>query len=513
MKLRIGIVGDVTPGWKLLLDQEGVWYDAVADLSDFDFSALVISGAIAGKSLSYVETYLRQGGAVLCFGESFAAVAKKTSRNKTLQYILPEKNSPWTGAGLLDLDLDCVIPPNANYFRTNRNSPAVFSGEFGGGYVIALPFDAGTAAVDNRVRTKSFYAQRDRLPFERVSLINRSSLRRLVSRSLELLHHRRGLPYLHKWYYPDEQSTLFLFRIDTDYAAKDSIEKLHSLCEWNSVPATWFIDVKSQENILDVFRNMSNHETALHCYEHQTYPDAGSNAKNIGKAMEVLARAGIEAKGFAAPFGAWHSGIRDAIEQAGFEYSSEFSYDYDNLPSFPAMGSSVSTALQVPVHPISIGSLKRQGFSTDEMIAYFNYVVAQKEAVHDPLFFYHHPNDGNEKAVTSLFDQVIERKIAPVRMLEYARWWKKRNGAIVSIEYDGTTIAVSGTAELQDLNIHATRSDGTESFLKQTASISESEIQWKTKPAPVPLPDDIERVTKFNPWVPLIRVEDFINKK
>jgi len=305
---------------------------------------------------------------------------------------------------------------------------------------------------------------------------------------------------------------LFIFRIDTDYASKEAIEKLYSICEWNSIPATWFIDVKSQEKYLDVFKLISNHETALHCYEHRTYPDVESNMSNILKAQEILMKAGIKAAGFAAPFGTWNQGIRDAIVQAGFEYSSEFSYDYDNLPSFPLKENEVSGALQVPVHPVSIGSLKRQGFTRDEMIAYFRSVIAQKEAVHDPMFIYHHPNDGNGEVITSLFEYALERKMRAVTMLEYARWWKQRNECSVLAEYDKGNILFSSAAAIPDLKVRLTNADGKETFIQPAGSVLESALEWKNKPTPVPLPDDIERVTKFNPWVPLIRFEDIVHK-
>ena len=53
------------------------------------------------------------------------------------------------------------------------------------------------------------------------------------------------------------------------------------------------------------------------------------------KRKQLLRNSGFRMQGFAAPFGTWNDELGRAIVDCGFEYSSEFSYDYDNLPSLP----------------------------------------------------------------------------------------------------------------------------------------------------------------------------------
>ncbi len=93
------------------------------------------------------------------------------------------------------------------------------------------------------------------------------------------------------------------------------------------------------------------------------------------------------------------------LVDCGFEYSSEFSYDYDNLPSVPRLRHGEGT-LQLPIHPICIGSLKRHSYSDKQMIQYFENVIQRKLASSEPIIFYHHPKDGYYDVLDWLFQEM-----------------------------------------------------------------------------------------------------------
>ncbi len=343
---------------------------------EFDaFSAVVAGDAINEKDVECIRTYLEAGGGVLCSGRVFARVSGTPCREEKVRYISPEPNSEFSGIGFIDISAPCCVPAQAATGRDQSAKSMIFVGEYGGGRVVVLPFDAGEIVLDGRVMTKSFYASRGRLPFEKVSLVTKNGVRRLVARSLELLHHLRGLPYVHAWYFPSGARSLFALRIDTDYSGESEIEHLSRTLHACGVPLTWFVDVKSQEKIITSYAKMEGDEIGIHCYNHITYGDYRRNVDNIRAAAAILEMHGMEARSFAAPYGTWNEGIARAVEHCGFEYSSEFSYDYDNFPSFPLLEGEYSRTLQVPVHPISIGSLRRQGFSEQEMTEYFHDAV------------------------------------------------------------------------------------------------------------------------------------------
>lgn len=513
MRIRIGILGDKTGiparGWELLLQQEGLDYLFLQGNEMFDeMSAIVFSGFLSRSQREYAAEYLRSGGGVLCSGYQEERWFDIPCRSRKIGYLQPVTGSPFAGAGFIDLDRFCTVSRSASELPDPRGRKTVYLGERNGGYLCILPFDAGEIAVDDRIRTKSFYANRPRLPFERVSAVSHGAVRKLVCRSLELLHHRRNLPYVHRWYYPGEAPSVFIFRIDTDAAGRRAIEELYALLERKKISGSWFVDVKSQQTMLNAFGSMKRQEIGIHCYEHETSQDKDGNVANIMKAREIMDRAGIHARGFAAPYGDWNDGLALALEWFGFEYSSEFACDYDNLPSHPVAAGKTIPVLQIPVHPISLGMLRRQGFREKDMQDYFRRSLAMKKALRDPMIYYHHPNDENHDALEYLFGQTREWGIPMMTMGEYARWWKTRTAASAMVTLSDARILIA--SDVGDALQFRVSSDMGEEFLPTGGDYRLSGLIWKQPSLPEPLPADIARIRKFNPWAVLIRIENFI---
>jgi len=519
MKLEIGILSTeggskrTLAGWELLLDQEGVPYRAIADvLSAEDHSIVIVGEKYERHHVESLRRYLAGGGAVLCTGKLYAELRGVKLARRFVRYFLPEDRSQFPSMGVLDVDAFCGLVPGANCLRTSDNEPAAFLGEYGDGHVISLPFDAGEIVLEEGSSTLSFYAARGRLPFETVSRVAKAEVRKLVSRSLELLHHRRGLPHAHLWYYPSDEPTVFSLRIDTEAAKEPEIERLFRLAAEHGLKFSWFLDVKSQERALAAYSRDPGHEIGIHCYEHRTFSTYAENVEDIRRALNAVTGSGLAVRGYAAPFGRWSEAGARAAEHCGFEYASEFSYDYDGLPSFPVLRDHAMNLLEVPVHPVSIGSLRRQGFSEEEMIAYFTSVSAMKAARREPLLFYHHPGDHHERVLESLFAFMKAKAVRSLRMTDYASWWKLRSAIELKLSIENSVLGVRVNAADPEVLLHVTTGDGMEAFIPADGSISLPAIPWRAVPEPVPLPGDIRRVRDFNPWVPLVRVEDFISR-
>jgi peptidoglycan/xylan/chitin deacetylase (PgdA/CDA1 family) len=384
-------------------------------------------------------------------------------------------------------------------------------GEYGGGIVAVFPFDAGGMMLDYRVSSKSFYAPHLRLPHEQVSRISRGQIRKLVSRALEVLHHRRGLPYVHVWYYPGEALNVFSLRIDTDAASEEEIDSLFNVADKYQIPFSWFVHVKAQEGFLDRFMAMEGHEIGVHCYEHIRYRNTEDAARDIRRAMDLLGRAGIDPHGFSAPYGVWNPAVAKAIDSFRFEYSSEFSYDYDNLPSYPTGDDRTSSTLQMPIHPVSIGTLRRQGFTQEEMRQYLVGCVGRKLSGRDPMIFYHHPRNHHEQALEEMIGVVKQNDIPIVRMLDYARWWKKRNDFSMNIDVLESMMHIQAQPPGDEVRLHVTRNDGSEGFVPLQDSVHLQNVDWRKKPDPSPLPEDIHRIRKLNPWIFINRCEDYVS--
>jgi hypothetical protein len=513
MELRAGIVGAHVEGWKLLLQQEGFSFSVLPSevLPTPDSCSVLIVGDSTSYPTSAVRSYLSAGGAVVCSGVYFRDQLGGDARTRSIKYLVGNPTAPFASVRIMDVQTTGVVPSNANGLLDERGARSMFVGEYGGGMIAVLPFDAGTLILDRRTAQKSFYGSSARLPFEDVSCVSKGEVRRLVAATLEHLHHRRGLPYAHRWYYPDGQETLFAWRIDADSADLSEIERLYTAVHSLRIPATWFIDVKSQQGFLSYFGGMEQQEIGLHCYEHETYDDYDRNATNVRRGLELLHQHNLHPRGFAAPFGRWNPAIERVVQDVAFEYSSEFQYDYDNLPSFPIAAASNSTVLQVPIHPISIGTLRRLGFHTDELREYFHSVAALKRQLREPLFFYHHPRNGHEEVLREIFESVKAASIRTSTMVEYARWWTRSASIVPGMRLNGSVIELD--AFPSDVWIRISRPDRTEAIVPMKSHVNIDALVWRPMPEPPALPADIRRVRRFNSWIPIIRTQDFLHKK
>jgi hypothetical protein len=302
--------------------------------------------------------------------------------------------------------------------------------------------------------------------------------------------------------------SLGVFRVDTDFGTASEISQLYKTAQQHQVPMTWFVDVNSQQPHLSLFKEMVEQEIGIHGFEHKTFSDYQRNLLNIQKAQVSLKDAGILTKGFTAPFGSWNNNLGRAITDAGIEYSSEFSYDYDNLPSVPLLQN--GGTLQIPVHPICIGSMKRHGYTDEQMIHYFDFVMQRKLAMREPLFFYHHPRDGHHAVLDWLFEKMKAERIPVKTMSEYAQWWKQRTANIPTVSFSSGTLWMRNTAVDRSVQIRVSMPDGTETILPPAEQILLETIRWQKRTEPWRVPEDYLRMRKFNYRIPLVRGLDAV---
>jgi hypothetical protein len=508
MNLKIGILGSAN-GWKLLLQQIGLPHNAVKDTLKLDeFSVVVASNNINKHESEMLRRYLTQGGAVLCSIKVYSSIRPMEIRSMNVDFF-SARDSVFNSVGIIDIAARCWLAQNANSLNTGGGVLAAYTG-MDKECIVALPFDADEMVRDTRTAMKSFYSTERRLPFERVSLVSKGEIRALVSDCLEFLHHRRGLPYVHLWHFPDGARSVFCFRIDTDYGTEGQMKRLYSTIHRSRIPATWFVDVKSHEKSLHSYSKMRRQEISVHCYEHRTFQDYERNIQNIRSAQEILRTVKLNAKGFAAPYGIWNEELGRVIADCGFEYSSEFSYDYDNLPSRPRFQSGEGV-LQIPIHPICIGSLKRHGYSEKQMIRYFANVIQRKLALYEPVIFYHHPRDEHLGVIEWLFEEIRKERVLIQTMNEYARWWKKRVLSIPSFRYMRGNVYLHGVQSNKSLYVRITQPNGTQAIIPASKQIMLEKIRWHQKTPAWIMPDDYLRTRHFNYRIPLIYTLDAVS--
>jgi hypothetical protein len=503
VKIQFGLLKPST-AWEQICAQEGVPSDLVEPGSQRlidDFSVLIVNRTLDPGERASILRYLNDGGAVIGFAPFLSELNGSNSRKEMLEYLIADQGSALLDITLLDTGVEGQIPREANILRTQENTFGIFAAEFLGGAAVLLPFDPADLMTDARTASKRFYSSRDRLPAERVSLVAKGELRHLLHRCFEYLHHARKIPYVHLWYFPAGKKSLFAFRVDTDGGERWEIDALYDIAREAGIGFSWFLDVRSHENWLSHFRYMAGQEIGVHCYEHQVFPTLEANIKNISKARRAMEGAGLRSEGFAAPYGMWNIGLAEAIDQAGFAYSSEFSFAYDSLPLYPETMGIVYHTLQLPIHPVSIGSLRRVGYTEKQMQEYYTAVIDRKLSRGEPLFFYSHPTHHSWETVRFLVHYAREKGIETATFGEYARWWKRRTTSKCVVDAGSASASVSvhpGGANADDLWLRVSRAPGLEAVVPVAENLDMERLPW----APMTLtnlPPDIRRTREFDP--------------
>lgn len=414
--IRIGL-SHSSSGWETLLNQIGADWDRLSNHTTYDtsFSCIIINGPLQQGMSTKIDLFINNGGAVVDAHGSLSGNSLTPSKICT---ILP--SPPDTLLGVHD--------PVDIYSRCNKHREAQFlqktvfihtSKPFA---FIGIPFDIMMNSDDSSL--KSFPSTTKPYPAEHVQKRSKHVLFHLLLNILIRLHVRMQLPFVHKWWYPDQTDSVFMFRIDSDFGEKEQFNALGEFLSRNDIRPTWFLHVQVHEKWLNKFNTWRDHEVALHCMQHKAYSTSGTYKSDIQRAFKTLASNDIKPTGYASPYGLWNRQVRNALKQFSFSYSSEFSYDYDNYPSFPY--SEQGLPLQIPVHPICIGTLRRAGFTDDQMISYFIQTIEKKQAAHEPIALYHHPLDEKLNVWQEVFSYLKNHKMECLTLNEWSNWWKER---------------------------------------------------------------------------------------
>lgn len=504
MRIRAALIGP-SRAWEQLLLQEGFPYSVVdprtQTLPD-QYSVAIVHRDPDAAEREILGNYLRLGGALLGDVRHCAGIGGMGYREEYVQYILGEGKPPFRSLFLADLALSGAIPLEAADLRLSSNSYGVFAGPLSGGWAVLLPFDPGAALCDFRTGKKTFYSRYERLPAEQVSLVAKGEVRHIVREALEYLHLARGFPYVHLWYFPEDASNVFAFRVDSDAAPWNDVETLYRLAQERRLSLSWFLDVKSHESRLSHFAAMVGQEIGVHCYEHRVEHSTGANFSNFGKAKKILEAVGFKPEGFAAPFGIWTPDLAAVTQELGFRYSSEFSFAYDTLPLSPATSTEVFGVPQLPVHPICIGSLRQVGYTPRQMQEYFMMAVRWKMERREPLFFYHHPSHRGWETVSAILETSATKGVRSLTLGQFAHWWEQRLKVHPEIRTEGQWLHLDAASTIQSdesgVWMRVVRRGGQEAIIPLSGRVEFDHLTWSDPPAFTP-PQDIHRIREFDP--------------
>lgn len=210
--------------------------------------------------------------------------------------------------------------------------------------------------------------------------------------------------------YPEDKKNLFSLRIDVDEIDSEEFAKYLEIFKPFSRWVTIFCCASIFSDKVYLLNNAKNIgiDIQSHGYYHHTYRDYENNYHNILKAKEFFEKNRISTFGFAAPMGRYNHNLMLALEDLGYRYSSDFSFDYLNLPHYPKLGARFSKILQIPIFPICPELLCVHGFHLDKIIAYYDYVIRVLEQSNIPIIIYAH-TDRRYPEVKEFLKQLLEK--------------------------------------------------------------------------------------------------------
>lgn len=499
-QLHIGITS-LSPGWRLLLEQTGVDWSVCSPthLSPERYSAVIVPARLSSAERAAVLDYTRRGGALL----DCANALPHTPTRSYIRTLFPDTSDPLFG----DIPLVDVYGIVAH----SRSSPLLHGlasvGEYGAGAAAWLGLNIDRLMTDTRSRRKQFYAPSGLFPNETVALVSKGTVRTLVTRLLKELHFRCGLPFVHRRFFPENLPNIFCFRIDSDGASREQVQQWCSIASRHHIPMSWFLHMQDYHRWLDVFREYPEQETGIHALEHKTFPSYEPNWWNIQRVRDILDDEGFSYEGHAAPYGTWNKAVALAQEHHRFSYASEFALGYDDVPFLPWVGNHVSPVLQIPIHPICIGSLQRTGMTDEQMHDYNRFIIDTKLYDGEPVVMYDHPLHPYASVLDAMFAFVRERGIPALSFARYAQWWKRRLDTRFTAHWQSGRLAAALDEGDVWLDIWLSH---TERHVCRPGAVSpEPAVQPDVSPAQV---QNIRSVRAFSKTVLRQSVRDMYNK-
>ncbi len=442
MKLELVLLG-INKGWETVLEQEGIPFsirlEEELDLSET--TCLIIHSNSRINDPKSIIDYIKEGGLVLFESPEYARIFNRKIKIKKVKYLFPESDSIFADLGVLDLHNKLHIIKRISNGILDKELQ-IFSSILGKGSLSVIPFELCEVLGNTRSVRKRFPANRKELPSEIVSLVSKGRIRRLILILLKKLFNDQGIPLIQKWYWNSNRESCFSFRVDTDYCTAEEAVEMHRICRDNGISGTWFIDTENKER-LDIYSQMEDQEIAFHCDRHRVFKDRETNDRYISAGLNKLADKEISVSGYAAPFGEWNPSLAQVLEAKGFSYSSEFSLNYDDLPYYQYIGDESFEVLQIPIHPISLGRLRRAHFSKTEMLQYYKELIDKKIELNEPINIYHHPSHGHLDIWNEVFRYINMKKLPVMTFEQWNIWWKFRLSIELKVDFKGNNLILN----------------------------------------------------------------------
>lgn len=297
---------------------------------------------------------------------------------------------------------------------------------------------------------------------ERVVAVDKGKVEQALTGVLRRAFDQAGLPYAHLWYYPDGAPTVFAFRIDADGVYGDNLVNISRVGAELGLPLTFFLNKSLCEAEVARLREIDPlHEIGNHGDVHNLFDTEGENLLNVRRCREWLDGVGLpHGLWYAAPRGMWNVNLGLALEELGYEYSSDFGLCRDGLPFFPRFGGRRSSLLQIPIHPYSVERAyvyaeeqQQPAPTAAEVLEYFLKVAEEKLRDHSPILLYSHPQRFGPLAggiLPGLNAAMVRWGVPITTITRFGRWWMRRDRLSFEADYDPQTRELMIEGELPE---------------------------------------------------------------
>ncbi|MBP7216242.1 MAG: hypothetical protein KBA46_03045 [Candidatus Omnitrophica bacterium] len=230
------------------------------------------------------------------------------------------------------------------------------------------------------------------------------------------------------------KNRFFCLRIDADEFDAGVFERYKRFFKDHAQLVSIFFNAHQYAGAGRVIRECSDMglDVQSHGYYHYAYNDYESNRFNIAKAKNFFLKLGIETKGFVAPMGKWNESLMQALEDEGYLYSSDFSYDYLGFPSYPLLKKGFSRVLEIPAFPIAPDKFFRAGHNDVRFIErYYKRAIDEMTRCGIPIILYAHPMAPFE--IIEILGRVIgyaldDKQLRGCTMTQLYEHWSARHG-------------------------------------------------------------------------------------
>jgi hypothetical protein len=429
------IIGKQDTAWQSLLDSEGVlWSNAEQSLPRSKGGAvLVLTQKTSDLMRSFAQLTLHGGGSVIA--EPGAFPRQQGSSVDSIFY--PYHRNTFSGF-LSDSD------------RNSESLEIVFSRNQPG-TVFYLPFELHKFWCDHQVQRHYVCTEEKKNPlvWENLPAVLRKNVRHVVTDVLKMAFHAAGFPFVHKSYWPQGCRTVFCFRADMDAGNQNCLLRfINAVRPW-SESLSMFVCGQAYHGNTTLLKKVAALpcEIGNHTYTHYVYNNAAKNRANLELTERILETVGIRPTGYVGPASFWHPSMYDVLQEKGYQYTSSFGIDHDNLPYFPVRNSKeIYDLVEIPFHCLG-DRFPKFGMRLDspEVSDFFNRLIEKKYMAAEPITIYGHPDMKDRLGdYPELVEKICERALSLTdiwtgNMAELANWWRERHAVNADILVDSTS--------------------------------------------------------------------------